>query len=286
LVFDLKSAARAAVVMSLAERKLPMVRFALLALSALLATGCHAPMPSFQPFAGSGSPRVPPPGTNSYGKADGYYSGAPAGAQLMPTPDSADPQQVAATPSALLAQQDASGWQTTHEAIGTGVVSTTSASAAIPPSLPATAGLPVGARISRDSLSSPEGRPAAYHSPVTFASAESHDDGRSSGLALNGMRVNDATAPAEPQRFVPTGQVIEISQAPPGAGGYAAGVRGLTQPAAPPLLQQSPTPVASSPSATAGTVTSGSATTQLSADGWRSKYVPFSGGVANNELHP
>ncbi len=35
--------------------------------------GCHAPMPSFKPFAPYGSTRIPAPGTGSFGTPDPYY---------------------------------------------------------------------------------------------------------------------------------------------------------------------------------------------------------------------
>ncbi|MEQ8790431.1 MAG: hypothetical protein RIC55_29315 [Pirellulaceae bacterium] len=254
-------------------RSLPLV------VLALVATGCHAPMPQLQPFAGSGSPRVPPPSTGSYGKADSYY---PAGAQSSLTTEPASQQDVAAGTSNILAQQSTAGtWSASDEPVGTGALNSTASHAqATGVSLPV-----VGASISRENLTTPDNRPASYHSPVTFASSESDTSKSAGGLALSGMRINDATSTAEPQRFIPTGQVIDITQLPrtvPTSG--AVGVRGFSQAnAAPALLSASPTPARLTASSQAAASSgSGDSAVQVSSDGWRSKYVPQSVGVASN----
>jgi hypothetical protein len=264
---------------SLAERNLPMLRSLLLLLPALLVTGCHVPMPKFQPFAGSGSPRVPPPATGSYGKPDSYYNGgAPAGAQSSLTTEPAGQQQVAEGASNIMAQHNSAGTrQPGEKPVGTGTLahSTTASHNQV-----GGASLPVaGASISRSSLTSPEDQPASYHSPVSFAASDRDSSTTTGGLVLNGMRINDATRTSEPQRFVPTGDVINITQLPRAtAPSRPSGIRGFSQTGAAPSAGVIETPPQSATAAT----TSGSSTVELSADGWRSKYIPRGVGVASN----
>jgi hypothetical protein len=231
-----------------------MYRPLLLVAIVLTAAGCHVPMPKFQPFAGAGSPRVPPPATGSYGKADSYYNNTPAAAQSTAPAEDAQP--------AILA--DSGGWRTPELPIGSGV-------------MPASTASGVGASISRDQLAAPQGNPSSARSGSTTSGAQQatfieSQPARSSSaptttspLSLNGMKVNDATRRSEPQRFVATGNVIEISQLPRAASVVASAAGAST-------IGSSTTAGASS------TVTSSpTATHTLSADGWRSKYVPFSG---------
>lgn len=276
-----------------------MVRFSLPLVLALLATGCHAPMPSFQPFAGSGSPRVPPPSTGSYGKPDGYYNGAPAGAQSMNNARSMKADETsgargAGAASNVLARQTPSAWHTSDQPVGTGTTSTAAVHSGVQPAAASASAhvggvsLPVGARISRDNLTSPQGDTPKYASPVTYTSVEKDTENRGSGsaaLALHGMPINDATQTARPQRFVPTGQMIEISQLPHVPAGAGSGsLRGFGQPGAASVPNRGVTstmPAGSATGATTAAAASPAATTQLSADGWRSKYVPFGGAVNN-----
>jgi hypothetical protein len=256
-----------------------MYRSLLLLLPALLATGCHVPMPKFQPFAGSGSPRVPPPATGSYGKADSYYNGgAPAGAQSSLTTEPAGQQHVASGASNIMAQHNSAGtWQPGEKPVGTGTLAdstTTSHNQATGASPPV-----ARASISRSSLTSPEDQAAGRHSPVSFTASDRDSSTTTGGLALNGMRINDATRPAEPQRFIPTGQVINITQLPRATvSGRIGGVRGFSQAGAAPSAAVIQTPPDSATAAT----TSGSSTVELSADGWHSKYVPRGVGVVTN----
>jgi len=263
-----------------------MFRSLLLLLPALLATGCHVPMPKFQPFAGSGSPRVPPPATGSYGKSDSYYNGgAPAGAQSSLTTEPAGQQHVAAGASNIMAQNSSAGtWQPGEKPVGTGTLAdstTTSHNQAGGASLPvAGASLPVaGASIWRSSLTSPEDQPASYHAPVSFTASDRDSSTTTGGLVLNGMRINDATRTSEPQRFIPTGEVINITQLPRAtAPSRPTGIRGFSQAGAAPSAGVIETPPQSATAAT----TSGSSTLELSADGWRSKYIPRGAGVMTN----
>jgi hypothetical protein len=64
--------------------------------------GCHAPKPSFNPFAAYGSSRVPPPATNSTARNAPYYNqpgGAPAGAAPAATPNPTNAPGSNAAPS-------------------------------------------------------------------------------------------------------------------------------------------------------------------------------------------
>lgn len=231
-----------------------MYRLLLLAAIVLTSAGCHLPMPKFQPFAGAGSPRVPPPATDSYGKPDTYYNSTPSAGAQSATP-------AAATTQTTLAD---GGWRTPTHAIGSGVMTPSSTT-------PNSTTSSMGA-ISRDRLGPPPAsQPAQPGSIYTAPNAQqatfiesptTHNSTTSSTLMLNGMKVNDATRTAEPARFIPTGGAIEISQLPrPTAAAF-------TSPG-----------VGSMPAATASP-TSAAAAQPLSADGWRSKYVPLSGGVA------
>ena len=235
-----------------------MFRPILLVAFVLTAAGCHAPLPRFQPFAAAGSPRVPPPATGSYGRADTYYNSTPSsGAQSALLNDAAS----------ATAQTDASGWRTPETAIGSGV--------AMPATSPA-----IGASISRSTAASPQsaqsttGLSGSAAQQAAFIESPSPRNLSAAGpLALNGMKVNDATQVAEPQRFLPSGDVIEISQLP-----RATGTTGTT--GAPSIGSSSSATSAAATSAAASSTLGATPTQTLSADGWRSKYVPLSGGVA------
>jgi hypothetical protein len=75
--------------------------------------GCHAPKPSFNPFAAYGSSRVPPPATNSTARNAPYYNqpgGAAAGSApaATPNPTSGGSSDAAPSPSnpSLTSSQD------------------------------------------------------------------------------------------------------------------------------------------------------------------------------------
>ncbi|MCA9262541.1 MAG: hypothetical protein KDA60_01785 [Planctomycetales bacterium] len=50
-----------------------MERLSWVACVVLVAAGCQSPTPTFDPFAGYGNTRVPPPSTGSIGQAPGYF---------------------------------------------------------------------------------------------------------------------------------------------------------------------------------------------------------------------
>lgn len=293
----------------------------------LLAAGCHVPMPQFQPFAGSGSPRVPAPATGSYGRPDSYYTGTSPG-HAVTTPGA---QQ---TGQAQLVQNSGASRNSTLAAAAGSLATTATAIGAPSSAMPAgSSTTPVGTGVAHAGAASataatatggqPGFRPPASNYAVTHAAATSPPAARptaqqavmvsphragsvaSSTLPLHGMPVNDATHADEPQPFVPTGQLVEISQlprtvpavsSPPATGG----MRGFVPPTLPPtaippsalpgpatgsavVIQPSATvrsnAVSGSTAAGTGSVATSQAM-QLPADGWKSKYVPLGAGAS------
>jgi hypothetical protein len=177
-----------------------MKRFAALPMLLLLA-GCQSQTPSLDSvnwLAPYGTTRVPPPSTGSYGKPNTYYQ----------------PQS----------QASASVNSTSDEPIGTGVLASNNASA----QQPTPARRDTDESTDRVALTSAQSDTRRNESEsVRLASAERLDSdeppvrivestGASSSSAsrLKGMRVNDVTRPAEPERFEPSGQLVDISQLP------------------------------------------------------------------------
>lgn len=218
----------------------------------VLLAGCRTPPPSLNPFAGFGTPRVPPPATGSYGTPDSYYPSA------TPPPGSTSRntgfQQTGSTATSLSSwsrwraagSSAASGGLTAANAVGSGVQRFGAAQA----------GFQTGVNPPRYALSSPTGAaPAAVGQPTTNLAGKTQ---------LRPMPVNDATTGAAPGRFAAGSGALQISQLPrpvrpalPGANrlrGFApGGSRGLLAP---------------------GVVPSASANPATPDTGWRPKYTP------------
>ncbi|QDU95042.1 hypothetical protein [Lignipirellula cremea] len=151
-----------------------------------LLLGCKAPTPEFNPFAGYGSPRVPPPATGAYGRPDAYYPGgqtAPAAVPQGTTSIGPLNSQVVGSGVALASAETGPQWRPA------GVVQPAMHTAPVSPNAP-------GVNYAT--------QPAAFSVP-----------GGSTSLNLSGMHVNDATQmtsanapPASNQR------IIQFNQAP------------------------------------------------------------------------
>jgi len=195
--------------------------------------GCKAPTPVFDPLAGYGRATVPPPATGSFGRPDNYYNGgaAPAanqGSQLMAAPAAAYASNVnppaVASPATLNqnagnVQPGGLNWRaagSTDAAPGTLNV------AATPPSLtPA---------VQQASHTMPSQTMPSHNLPMQPVAPATHQQfagNAPSTLAIDGMRVNDATLDTR------TTALPLMRHYPATGTGYPAAQAVLQQPAAP-----------------------------------------------------
>ena len=184
--------------------------------------GCRAPMPSFDPLAPYGSTRVPAPGTGSYGSPDTYYQG---------------PEATTPVGSGFRARTSA-----TENESGVQLASHTEDNAS-----------QVGSGVKQASLETARLVPSGSvtESPIRIVEPAPSESG--TRPKLNGMRVKDATRPAEPAAFNPPEEVIDISQLPkPSASTANSRV----------VVSESVATGSSSSSGSSGTI------------GWQSRYVP------------
>lgn len=161
-----------------------MKRMAVSMLMLLMGVGCRAPMPTFNPLAPYGSTRVPPPSTGSLQAPTSYYnpSSQPASGTVSPPTLTAPPR---------------TGFQAsppTGNASGAAATSSPNQSVTL-----ASHEMPVATA----AVVQPSGS-------VSTSGASSN----ANTLRLRGMPVNDATRPQEPAPFVPSGQMLDISQLP------------------------------------------------------------------------
>lgn len=173
---------------------------ALAALVLLLASGCRAPMPSFNPLAPLGTTRVPPPGTGAIGAGGSYYtpprpSASPAiGTGFRPTPATNKWSNLDDPRTESLANKD--GWSPTRNApANTSVVKLADVDVALANHEAATRPIPAASVIERQG-------------PIRILGATSHP----SRPTLRGMPVNDVTTASEPRTFLPAGRVVDISE--------------------------------------------------------------------------
>jgi hypothetical protein len=161
-----------------------MKRFAAFSALIMLLGGCRAPMPTIDLLAPYGSPRVPPPGTGTYGSPNSYYQG---------------------------------NSPTTSPAVGNGVRATQGAQWK-QPSRRSTASLnsePRDSGIAQTSFESPvstaprPGRSVLVGDKPRITNAPTR---RSVGSRLRGMPVSDATG--EPGRFDAPDDVRVITNVP------------------------------------------------------------------------
>ena len=175
-----------------------MMRYATGLIAVMCLVGCRAPAPSFNAFAPYGTPHVPPPTTGSVGTPNSYYQ-APSG--LPPAQPSAQPPTTGLPTTPL---------PTTP--LPTTPTGPTAPTLGTPPTTP----LPTyGASTETAGMSGVA--QASYQQPVDGTrSVLVNGSQGSTTLNLNGMHVNDATGPTEPQAFTPDGtEMVEISQLPP-----------------------------------------------------------------------
>lgn len=206
-------------------------------------TGCHAPMPTLNPYSAT---RVPPPGTGSYSAQDSYYS----------NPQSAAPVQV--VPQSVVVQQ---------QPIGTGVVSRSSIHAdlnndvqwAPTTTIRGNTGTPSAvARTTFDEDEETEQLRVSQETRVRIPSPQVVD-GTDVTNRFRGMRLHDATQPYEPARFVTPERTLAISQLPePGT-----------------TVSRQVTVTASSTAAQPARTAAAAGTASPSPVGWKSRYSRY-----------
>jgi len=172
----------------------------LLLLVLVAALGCRAPMPAFNPLAPYGSTRVPPPATGNVNQPNSYYS---------PTGQPASGQPTLTTPprTGYPANPPGNGWSAQPSP------PTTTTASASQTTLPSASVVPAPASgvalASYPAAVVPPPEKPSSSAPVTMNSTSSD----AAALRLRGMPVNDATR-QEPQPFLPSGQVIDITELP------------------------------------------------------------------------
>ena len=170
-----------------------MKRLCPLLLAILVFTGCHAPMPSFNLLAPYGSTTIPPPGTGA-ASPDTYY-------QPNRQPSSTPP-----VGTGFRARGEASSNLSADSSTGAFGVRTAS-------------GPDVSGQASRATFQGNLVSPVTLVPSSTVVQTQARSQtvastSSSRGLPPNvrGMRINEAAA--EPARFFPTMQVIDITQLP------------------------------------------------------------------------
>ena len=165
----------------------------------LVVVGCNTPRPSFNPFAGYGSPRVPPPGTGSYAAPNDYYpnitvpngsasrntSLPPIGNTTLPIGNEWQPAGTSTTPDL----------KSSAAVIGSGAINQNGVAQTTYDQSLRNAPNPLIERSSFTSIAAPQ---------VVIPT----------GSQLNPMQVNDATGQTQPQPFVARGNLVEMSQLP------------------------------------------------------------------------
>ncbi|MEO8495619.1 MAG: hypothetical protein ABI614_11155 [Planctomycetota bacterium] len=200
-----------------------MKRFASVVALLVLTAGCHAPMPSWNMFRPANATRLPPPATN-YGATQPYYSAPPAAA-----PPTTVPHNVAPTTSPVgtgFRQSTANRWSNIEDpAIGP-----SSQESTWEPTRPApTNAQVVDLREVDVALASHEAAApfvpstvvVEHNGPIRILPPDSSRSQSTRGepdpTPLRGMIVNAPVRTSEPQPFVPSGRVVDISQLPDAA---------------------------------------------------------------------
>ncbi|MCA9120516.1 MAG: hypothetical protein H6822_14205 [Planctomycetaceae bacterium] len=197
-----------------------MKRFAMAAAILLLSAGCRAPMPTWDCIGPYGTTRVPPPPTGGYGVQQPYYAPGPTTGPTTTTPTTIAPTTAPVgtgfRPSSSnrwsniddpavgpIAQNN---WSPTRPAqTSSEVVDLTNADVILASHETAAPFVPATQVVEYDGpirILPPNASPA---STVSTAATTPH---------LRGMTLNDATRSVEPQPFVASGRVIDISQLP------------------------------------------------------------------------
>ena len=170
---------------------------------AWLMVGCRAPAPSFNLLAPYGSATVPPPRTGAVGAAGQYYAPTtPAGQSPATVPTAPTTATPAVVPQSPTAAPPVSYMGAAHE--GLSAETTSVAQASYEPG--STRQSPTPATTVTDDVLPPDS--------TTRPDREATGSSSTSTLQLNGMRVNDATQLAEPQRFDPASEPVNIASLP------------------------------------------------------------------------
>jgi len=193
-----------------------MRHFALVAATLVLSAGCHAPMPTWNMFRPAGATRVPPPPTGGYDAPQSYYT----------TPPAMTPATVAPTSAQVgtgVRPSTSNRWSNIEDpAIGPIAKENSWA-----PTRPAQSNAQVAdlrdvdvALASHETAAPfvPSTVVVEHDGPIRILPPE-YSRSFSSQAApepprLRGMVVNDTTRESEPQPFIPSGRVIDMSQLP------------------------------------------------------------------------
>jgi len=165
----------------------------------LVATGCNTPRASFNPFAGYGSPRVPPPATGGYVVPNNYYPNAT-------TPTGSASRNTIIPPVGTSTIPVGNDWRPA----GTVTTPDLGSSAAVIGSGAANQNGVVQATYVQSSLNATNPLIGQANSTTVIAPQAVTP----STSQLNPMQVNDATGAAQPKAFVAQGNVVEMSQLP------------------------------------------------------------------------
>ncbi|MEX0819117.1 MAG: hypothetical protein WD070_05980 [Pirellulaceae bacterium] len=186
-----------------------MKRFAVVAAFAVLSAGCHAPMPNWNMFSPDGATRVRPPQTGGYGTPQPYYAPGATPSTVAPTstpvgtgfrPSSDNRWSNIDDPAIGPAARDQQWEPTRPTNSSTQVADLRDADVVLASHEAAAPIVPSTVVVEHDG-------PIRILPPKP--STTTSDPPR-----LQGMVVNDTTRSTEPQPFVPSGRVIDISQLP------------------------------------------------------------------------
>jgi hypothetical protein len=191
-----------------AERNLPMKRLAASIILVAVLTGCRGSQPDINLLAPYGSSRVPAPSTNSVGAGNSYYdrtappkAAAPANQPSATTPASSAPATTQQTPQRTNVQSPYFAADGVWKPANAKATATQGAAAEVSDS-----------QVRPVSFTTPSGEGKAAATPTTTTASLQKPK-----LRLNGMPVTDATrltSSAEPARFTPPENLVEISQLP------------------------------------------------------------------------
>lgn len=221
--------------------------------AAMVISGCRAPMPKFDPYAGHGSPRIAPPSTGISGTGDSYFTpGSQPANNVGPgipfrqaAPTSSSWQPAAGRSSDVIAAS--------HGEVGTGL---------------------------RNAVS-----PASFESSASYSLEPNQGNTSSSADSLHSriergrLKTTDATSALPPGQFHPPSGAREISELPnPPQSNSAAPLMPIpmnTYNGTPSGLEPIPR-TRHSTSMTPSSANNVAARTTSSADdsGWRPKYTP------------
>jgi len=183
-----------------------MKQIALAGIVILVLSGCRAPMPKFDLLSPYGTSRVPAPGTGTIGTGGTYYTppanpttNSPIGTGFRPSPPNSPTKKWSSLgdPPDDKVAGDVQWSPTRTESAPARVVDLDDVDVAL-------------SRQQSTSRVIPASQVFEHRGPIRIAQPSSTSVG--SGTVLRGAPVNNTTASRSPREFVPSGQVVDITE--------------------------------------------------------------------------